>query len=296
MTASNTQGLTGSNNFINNNPSSSSINNLTQSPVEANTKSDAECLNNMVATMASNLNITNTDILEVKLATTGNIFYTRDEWSILNKLPAYKQNPMHIRLEDEGPYGNDDTRCFILSYFSKLCIRQMKCSICLCDLLIYDRFPIVDGTLFVSPIKYIYDDKYNEMLNDKNDNNSVTTVPANISNRNQFIYAICLDCLHSTNEHKINCKSCKKPWSGGSSIQIGTLYKYEIFAAFPCCQKRLNCNNCDKQIINLKSTGGLPYFSSYSEEKECPHCKIKSFHFIKHLNQFYDIEIGTSSQ
>ena len=42
---------------------------------EANLKSDAECLNNMLATMSSKLNLQNTESLEEKLASTGNIFY-----------------------------------------------------------------------------------------------------------------------------------------------------------------------------------------------------------------------------
>lgn len=201
-----------------------------------------------------------------------------------------------LRLEDEGPYGNDETRSFVLSHFSSLCVRQMKCVICECKLAIYDKFPLLDGTLFVSPIKY-------SDLNDSTDeqgpsaggegverteSESKLMVPALISNKNQYIYAICLSCLHSRNEHEIKCKFCKQPWKGGSTLQIGTMYKFEIFSAFPCCQKKLNCSKCDFQIVNLNATGGLQYFSSYSEERECVKCKTKHFHFIKPLSKFYD--------
>ncbi len=206
-----------------------------------------------------------------------------------------------LRLEDEGPYGNDETRCFVLSHFSSLCIREMKCVICDCKLAIYDKFPLLDGTLFVSPIKYsdlksYADDNSNRsdkkeasLPSDQQENSgSYLTVPAHVSNKNQFIYAICLNCLHSKNEHEIRCKFCKQTWKGGQTLQIGTMYKYEIFAAFPCCQKKLNCSKCDFQLVNLNTTGGLQYFSSYSEEKECAKCKTKDFHFIKPLNKFYD--------
>ena len=68
-------------------------------------------------------------------------------------------------------------------------------------------------------------------------------------------------------------------------MQIGTMYKYEIFAAFPCCQKRYACSNCSKPVINEP----LPYFSAYSEERECPHCHTKDYHLIKPLTKLFDI-------
>jgi hypothetical protein len=43
--------------------------------------------------------------LENKLALTGNMFYTRTNWSFLNGVPIDKQNTIHIRIEDDGPYG-----------------------------------------------------------------------------------------------------------------------------------------------------------------------------------------------
>jgi hypothetical protein len=283
---------------------------------------DAECLNKMLATMSSKLHITSSsdsNKLEEKLASTGNIFYSRghDYSSILARVPFVKQNGIMLRLEDEGPYGNDETRCFVLSHFSSLCVREMKCVICDCNLAIYDKFPLLDGTLFVSPIKYTdlksydHDDDtqetkaQNDNDNDHNDHNEASArlyVPAVVSNKSQFIYAICLSCLHSKNndndDHddddkqqikQIKCTFCQQTWQGASSLQIGTMYKFEIFSAFPCCQRKLNCSKCNAQIVNLSTTGGLQYFSSYSEERECHACKTKDFHFIKPLNKFYDI-------
>ena len=199
-----------------------------------------------------------------------------------------------LRLEDEGPYGNDETRCFVLSHFSSLCIREMKCVLCDTKLAIYDKFPLLDGTLFVCPIKYSEIKDYhvhsnNQEKNSETSQESTQMVPAIVSNKNQYIYAICLNCLHSKSEHEVKCKACKQPWRGGLTLQIGTMYKYDIFAAFPCCQKKLNCSKCDFQIVNLNATGGLPYFSSYSEERECVKCKTKDFHFIKPLKKFYDV-------
>lgn len=210
--------------------------------------------------------------MEEKLSKTGNIFEKRDDWSILYKLPICKQNTLHIRVEDEGPYGNDEIRCFVLSHFSSLGIKQIKCIFCSCNLTIYDRFPLIDGTLFVSPYNY----------------NKDISIPTYISNKQQFMYAICLKCLNGEHDHEIKCKHCRKSWqnSGGSSLQIGTLYKYDLFAAFPCCQNRLNCTRCDKSLIDVESAH-MQYFSSFSEEKECPSCKTKSLHFIKPLDEIY---------
>ena len=71
------------------------------------------------------------------------------------------------------------------------------------------------------------------------------------------------------------------------SLQIGTLYKYDVFAALPCCQKRLCCNKCNEPLVDINDQCGLPYFSSYSQEIECQNCKFKSYHFIKPLDLTY---------
>ena len=175
-----------------------------------------------------------------------------------------------MSIEDEGPFGNDETRCYVLSHFSSLNIKEIFCVFCGCEMIIYDRFPLVDGTLFISPFCY---DKQR-------------STPANVSDKNLFIYGFCIKCLNTEKDHEIKCKSCKQQWAGGNSLQIGTLYKYDIFAAFPCCQTRLNCEKCEKPLADFAS-GGLPFFSNYSEEKECPTCLKKSYHFIKPLNEIF---------
>lgn len=209
---------------------------------------------------------------EEKLATTGNIFQRREEWSILNKLPINKQNTMHIRLEDEGPFGNDETRCFVLSHLSSLCIKEMNCVFCSCTMLVYDRFPLVDGTMFVSPYMY-----------DKN-----KSIPAIVSNKQQYLNSVCLDCINGAKYHEIRCKYCRKSWQslGAYSLQIGNLYKYDIFAAFPCCQQRLSCLKCGYKLMDIESASN-EFFSYFSDEKECPQCKTKSFHFIKPLKDVF---------
>jgi len=66
------------NNNSNHHLSSNNLNNSSgnnSNSQEASIKTDAECLNNMLATMSSKLHLTDTGSLEEKLAATGNIFY-----------------------------------------------------------------------------------------------------------------------------------------------------------------------------------------------------------------------------
>jgi hypothetical protein len=215
------------------------------------------------------------DSNDEKLATTGNIFQRREDWSILKKLPVSKQNTVHIRVEDEGPYGNDETRCFVLSHFSSLNIKEINCLFCDCELVIYDRFPLVDGTLFVSPFMY----------------DKARSIPSVVSNKQQYINAVCLKCMMCKPDHEIKCMHCSTSWQscGGDSFQIGTLYKFDLFAALPCCQRRLTCLNCDHNMVDIKNARESPefYFSWFSEEKQCESCRVKAFHFVKPLKEIY---------
>jgi len=81
------------------------------------------------------------------------------------------------------------------------------------------RFPLIDGTLFVSPI--LYDPKKG--------------VSSLISNKKQFIYGICLNCLSATDpDHKIECSFCHKLWLNGRTLQIGSLIKPPTNPLFDC--------------------------------------------------------------
>lgn len=208
-----------------------------------------------------------------KLATTGNIFQRRDDWSILYKLPINKQNTIHIRVEDEGPYGNDETRCFVLSHFSSLNIKELNCIFCDCAMPIFDRFPLVDGTLFVS--SFMYD--------------KARSIASIVGHKQQYINAVCLKCMMTEPDHEIKCVHCGKLWQdcGGKAFQLGTLYKFDLFAALPCCQKRLTCLSCDQILLPFDQVNDL-YYSWFSEEKQCPNCKIRAAHFIKPLSEIYE--------
>ena len=83
-----------------------------------------------------------------KKAAAGNIFHHRTTMESFKKLPKSSQNSYHVRVEDDGPYGNDEIRCFILTTFSCLQKTTMQCVLCRNALKIYDKYPLVDGELF----------------------------------------------------------------------------------------------------------------------------------------------------
>lgn len=56
-----------------------------------------------------------------------------------------------FQMEDEGNHGNDDTRCFILSTLAALHTSRVACVLCQSPMLVFDRYPLVDGTFFLSP-------------------------------------------------------------------------------------------------------------------------------------------------
>ena len=58
------------------------------------------------------------------------------------------------QMEDEGSYGNDDIRCFILSNLAMAKMSRTMCVVCTEPMAIYDRYPLVDGTFFLSPKQY----------------------------------------------------------------------------------------------------------------------------------------------
>jgi len=64
------------------------------------------------------------------------------------------QNPYHIKTEDDGPHGNDETRCFLLTSLSAQKVTSAACVVCQSVLYVYDKYPLVDGSFFLSPLRY----------------------------------------------------------------------------------------------------------------------------------------------
>ena len=81
----------------------------------------------------------------------GSIFMRRMDYSSFNVLPKQKINSYHIKMEDECSIGNDETRIFILSNLASNKMNKVPCVLCKQYLTVFDRYPLIDGTFFLSP-------------------------------------------------------------------------------------------------------------------------------------------------
>jgi len=84
----------------------------------------------------------------------GNIFEHRADLAAFKAIRRAAQNAYHIRLDDDGPHGNDDVRRLLMRRLSAAGVRRFACVACRCSLPVYDEFPLVDGTFFLSPRHY----------------------------------------------------------------------------------------------------------------------------------------------
>lgn len=61
---------------------------------------------------------------------------------------------------------------------------------------------------------------------------------------------VCMACLEGVNGRAIVCRFCNQRWDG-SSLVLGTMYSYDIFAAMPCCTERIKVSFTEREITNL---------------------------------------------
>lgn len=203
-------------------------------------------------------------------AASTSIFRKRHDLSAFNVLPKHKQNAYHIKMEDDVLNGNDEVHTFVLNHLGTHRVTSLNCVLCKNELAIFDRYPLIDGTLFLSPQAY--------------DNHVIQVIS---EGRLQYINAVCVSCLEGGND--IRCAACKRRWDG-SALLLGSMYSYDIFAAMPCCQKRLSCKHCRRAVVDV--TSGLPYYSEYSHMIACPYCKAHDYHFIRPLNETFQIKMS----
>ncbi|KPI92863.1 Headcase protein [Papilio xuthus] len=184
-----------------------------------------------------------------------------------NSLPSSfvegKQKVKTSAIEDEGNHGNDDTRLFILSTLAGQHRPRVSCALCKETLDVFDRYPLVDGTFFLSPRQH-----------------TSSAVEVKVEGRTQYLTCVCMGCLERCDpERTIRCRFCGQKWDG-SSLVLGTMYSYDIFMATPCCAERLKCNTCYKPLLHPHQR--LNY-SDYSHPVTCPHCRVLDAHFVKPL-------------
>lgn len=192
------------------------------------------------------------------------IFARRLDFSSFNVLPRLKLNSYQVKMEDEGNHGNDETRCFILSTLAAHQLNRAACLLCGGLMAVFDRYPLVDGTFFLTPKKH-----------------SAACLPTKVEGKMQYLSAVCMGCMDNK---RTLCRFCGVPWDG-SSLVLGTMYSYDIFAAVPCCQERSKCNSCKKPLLSVFQR--LNYYSDYSQDVACPHCGVTDHHFIKSLQGTY---------
>ncbi|XP_063237706.1 headcase protein [Bacillus rossius redtenbacheri] len=195
------------------------------------------------------------------------IFARRQDFSSFNSLPRHKLNSYHIKMEDEGNHGNDETRCFILSTLAAVHAARVPCLLCRDSLAVYDRYPLLDGTFFLSPRQH-----------------ASFCFEVKVEGRTQFLSAVCMSCLEGwPPEGPLRCRCCGAPWDG-SSLVLGTMYSYDIFAAMHCCLDRSRCNNCQRPMLLGHQKLN---FSDYSHPVACPACRVVDSHFVKPLALCY---------
>ncbi|KAL5265597.1 hypothetical protein ACHWQZ_G006349 [Mnemiopsis leidyi] len=189
-----------------------------------------------------------------------------DYHAFLVALPKQKLNPYHIKMEDETYGGNyDENRNFVLSNLTNHKVHTVHCLLCLRSLPVYDRYPLIDGTFFLSIHK---------------SHKSAVEILHNGYNR--YLCAVCVGCLHGYSA-KVNCKFCKEEWQG-DLFQLGTLYSFDIFAANPCCPRRTQCNTCNANVLKERVEAS---FSWFAQQMQCPDCGTLDYHLIKpHLTVF----------
>lgn len=206
----------------------------------------------------------------------GNIFSKREAFNEFTRLHKQRQNSYFIHMEDTSCNGNEDIKSFVLTQLTAHKAVTVSCLVCSTSLPVYDHFPLIDGTFFLSPICHDVEKGYPVRAS--------LAPPPGVSDQNvpRYLHAVCMYCLEKA---PISCKSCHSKWSGEKLI-IGSMYSYDIFAAAPCCYHRLSCNQCHRVALN-NDAGCLPYFSQYSRRVACPHCQIEDYHFVKKFSECY---------
>uniref|UniRef100_A0A182XVR8 Headcase domain-containing protein n=1 Tax=Anopheles stephensi TaxID=30069 RepID=A0A182XVR8_ANOST len=157
---------------------------------------------------------------------------------------------------------------FILSSLAAQHKSRVACVLCEEPMLVFDRYPLVDGTFFLSPKQH-----------------NKGCIEVKYENRVQYLTSVCMACLEGVEPNRVvRCRFCVNKWDG-SSLVLGTMYSYDIFAAMPCCTERLKCNNCFKLMLSPNQR--LNFYSDYSHSVSCPYCSAQDNHFVKPLAYCY---------
>lgn len=257
----------------------------------------------------NNINYHQLSFRDTQFVASGSIFARRTDYKAFSLLPKHKINSYHIKMEDDGSHGNDEVRWYILSNLSANKMTKACCIVCQTLLTIYDKYPLLEGAFFQSPVQHHRLSAKVKTINATNTSSQHHATPESkfltttTATSEKHINAVCMPCLEGWT-FDILCKFCFQPWIGSHFI-LGTMYDFDIFAAQPCCQARLSCNGCSglvqmthKQPANAscsqeadKICSQLPpnqeYFSHYSKSYCCESCHCTDNHFVKPISSLY---------
>lgn len=193
-------------------------------------------------------------------------FAHRTDYSVFEKvLPRHLINSYHIKMEDDGYGAGDETRSLVLSSLAFHHTSQVECVFCATTMCVYDQFPLIDGTFFLSSVK---SSDCSLEVEGKGDDPS-------------FLSAVCLRCMAGVN--RVSCRFCSTVWNG-SLHQIGTMYSFNILSSFPCCGASVACNSCQQQLVDPSKI--MLSFCQLSSQVKCSHCGSVDYHYIKPLSRF----------
>ena len=193
-------------------------------------------------------------------------FSHRTDYSVFDQIvPRHLVNSFHIKMEDDGYAAGDETRSFVLSSLAFHRTSHVSCVLCDDRLEVYDRFPLINGSFYLSPIR----PKWSSLEVESKQDDPV------------FMSAVCVRCM--VGQNTVSCSFCSSQWDG-KCHQIGTMYTYDLFAAIPCCSTSVQCTACRKPILDVARIT-LSY-SQLSTQLECPHCTNKGYHCIKPISRF----------
>ena len=193
-------------------------------------------------------------------------FAHRTDYSIFQRLvPKHLVNSYHIKMEDDGYGAGDETRSFVLSSLAFHHASLVSCVLCETQLTVYDKFPLLDGTFYLSPVQ---PSQHSLEVESK-------------GNEPNYLSAICLCCLVGIN--KVTCTCCSGVWNGNHH-QIGTMYTYDVFAAMPCCSHKMCCRSCKAPLDNPATARYS--FTQLSTKFRCSQCGSEDYHYINPLSLF----------
>lgn len=207
----------------------------------------------------------------IKLHSNEPVFKKRKDLRTLqNNLSKERYREVVMKFGDGGEDGGKEILASVHTTMKKNKLLHMSCLFCEGQSQVYENFPVVDGTLFVSPLRLSRDCAVFY------ENNAANESP-------RYMSYICVKCQEGQSK-TLKCADCAKPWNG-SFFQVGTLYSYNILSAIPCCQTQFSCKKCHKETLSANDTSSL-FFSHFSKKTMCPHCNTEDFHFVKPLSSF----------